>query len=335
MPGQLPKISILVAARNEEANLNACLDSLLLLDYPISLLEIWVGNDRSTDSTLSIAQSYASTHDHIKVLDIQFDLGLARGKANVLAQLVHQSTGELLLFTDADCTVNPQWAKALVEGAKKSGAEMGIGVTAVKANTLFEELQALDWLSAQGIMNGLSKNGLPVTLVGNNMFVNRKAYLETGGYEAIPHSVTEDYQLFSVLWRQGKKLHTVWGTSGVVETRPMPDFKAWLSQHGRWLVGALKTPIWVKALFFGQLILVWALIISAFIGPSWIVYVLAFRYLISAGISFSVLIKIKKIRYWRGALLYDFFFLTTYPILLIGGIFNKKIVWKGREFKAT
>ncbi len=335
MQGQLPKISILVAARNEEANLNACLDSLLHLEYPTSLLDIWVGNDRSTDDTLSIAQLYAAKHSHIKVLDIQHDLGSARGKANVLAQLVQVSTGDLLLFTDADCTVNPLWAKALVSGAAQSGASMGIGVTAVKAQSLFEELQALDWLSAQGIMNWLSMYGLPVTLVGNNMFVDRQAYLETGGYQSMPHSVTEDYQLFSELMKRGKKFHTVWEKEALVETYAMADFNAWLSQHSRWLVGALKTPIWVKGLFFGQLVLVWTLIAFGFMGLTWVWYFLAGRYLFSAGISFSALIKIKKIKYWRGAFLYDFFFLITYPILLFRGLYKKKIEWKGREFKAT
>lgn len=333
MKEQFPFISILVAARNEEANLCECLDSLLLLTYPNEKLEIWIGNDQSTDLTREIAESYALKHKQIKVINIEGNLGSARGKANVLAQLAQVSIGEWLLFTDADCKVNPLWAKTLVEAAVKSDAPMGIGVTGVHSTNLFEELQALDWLSAQGIMMELSKYQLPVTLVGNNMFVKRAAYFETGGYENLPHSVTEDYQLFREIWQRQKKFLTVWGTEALVETKPMKSFSAWLIQHQRWLVGALKTPFWVKGLFFGQLIFVYLLIGIGLYGYNWAFNLLIIRYLLSAGISWSVLDSLKMKDKWKAAMLYDFFFLTTYPLLLINGLKQRQIEWKGRKFK--
>ena len=54
------KVSILIPARNEAANIAACLDSLLLQSYPKSLFEVIVIDDHSTDNTATIVQSYAN-----------------------------------------------------------------------------------------------------------------------------------------------------------------------------------------------------------------------------------------------------------------------------------
>ena len=65
---ELPAISVVVTARNEDKDLPACISSLLELDYPSDKLEIILVDDRSTDSTLDIIKKAASDHSHIKYL---------------------------------------------------------------------------------------------------------------------------------------------------------------------------------------------------------------------------------------------------------------------------
>ena len=88
LPLPLPRVSILIAARDEEASLPRCLASLRNLDYPQDLLEILVGDDGSTDRTAAVAvaamQGFAG---QFRVVSITDTLGQARGKANVLAHL--------------------------------------------------------------------------------------------------------------------------------------------------------------------------------------------------------------------------------------------------------
>ena len=129
-----PRVSILVAARNEAAALPRCLAALRAVQYPPELLEILVGDDGSTDGTAAVAtaalRGYAGT---ARVLPIVGTLGAARGKANVLAHLAEAATGDVFFITDADIAVPKTWITALLAQLKP---DVGIvtGITAVRGN---------------------------------------------------------------------------------------------------------------------------------------------------------------------------------------------------------
>jgi poly-beta-1,6-N-acetyl-D-glucosamine synthase len=89
-----PSVSIVIAARNEEANLPAKLGNLHLLDYPQELLEIVIASDGSTDRTASILREQGSRM-------IAVILDESNGKARALNEAVKQATGEILVFLDA------------------------------------------------------------------------------------------------------------------------------------------------------------------------------------------------------------------------------------------
>jgi glycosyltransferase involved in cell wall biosynthesis len=66
-----PSIWVLVAARNEEANIAACLDALIRQAYPKDKFEIWVGDDGSEDGTAAIIASFEKSHLNIRSLLIK------------------------------------------------------------------------------------------------------------------------------------------------------------------------------------------------------------------------------------------------------------------------
>jgi len=95
-----PRVSIVVAARNEERNIEEGIRSLLALDYPD--LQITVVNDRSTDGTAAILARVAAEEPRLNVVEIdQLPSGWL-GKNNALHVGAFRSDGEWLLFTDAD-----------------------------------------------------------------------------------------------------------------------------------------------------------------------------------------------------------------------------------------
>ncbi len=171
----LPMISILVAARNEEPNIAACLDALFNQDYPKDRFEIWVGDDQSEDDTAAIVQSYTSKYPNVHLLSIETQLKHQRGKSNVLAQLAQQAKGEYFFITDADTTVVPEWLNCMMG---YFSPEIGVitGVTAIKGTSLFARLQKAEWLfyTAQGHL--YAQKGKPVTAMGNNMAVRASVY---------------------------------------------------------------------------------------------------------------------------------------------------------------
>lgn len=100
-----PKVSILIAARNEEKNITEALQSLLQLDYPD--FEILIVNDRSTDGTGEILDRMAQGNPRLRPIHLTALPKGWLGKNHALFRAAQESTGELLLFTDADVVMQP------------------------------------------------------------------------------------------------------------------------------------------------------------------------------------------------------------------------------------
>ncbi|MDX5346710.1 MAG: glycosyltransferase, partial [Hymenobacteraceae bacterium] len=69
-PVTQPRISILIAARNEEANIQRCLEAIQRLHYPTHLIEVLIGDDASTDRTCQLVNDYISDKQHYKCFTI-------------------------------------------------------------------------------------------------------------------------------------------------------------------------------------------------------------------------------------------------------------------------
>lgn len=101
----LPKVSIIIPARNEAPHIQAALSSVLKLDYPD--YELIVLNDRSDDETGTILDAMTLTYPQLKVIHIQTLPSGWLGKNYALHQGASLASGELLLFTDADIVYEP------------------------------------------------------------------------------------------------------------------------------------------------------------------------------------------------------------------------------------
>jgi cellulose synthase/poly-beta-1,6-N-acetylglucosamine synthase-like glycosyltransferase len=261
-----PLVSVLIAARNEEANIAACLDAICAQTYPAERMEIWVGNDQSEDGTAEIVMCYEKAYPNIHSLLIESQWKHLKGKANVLAQLAHKARGDYYFITDADVAVQPDWIKTML-ASFTTGVGVITGVTAVEGKSLFARLQNAEWLfyTAHGDMN--AKKDKPVTAMGNNMAVTKQAYWKTGGYENIPFSVTEDYELFKRVIKNGHTFKSVFLQGALAYTKPLPTFKALLYQRKRWFTGAFQLPLQ----FIIGLVILWSflpflLVVGYFLG---------------------------------------------------------------------
>jgi cellulose synthase/poly-beta-1,6-N-acetylglucosamine synthase-like glycosyltransferase len=101
----LPALSVVVAARNEEAKIQAALQSLLAQDY--SRLEVIVIDDRSSDATGAILDRMSLTNPHLRVFHVSHLPPGWLGKNHALYFGAERASGELLLFTDADVMMAP------------------------------------------------------------------------------------------------------------------------------------------------------------------------------------------------------------------------------------
>ena len=104
-----PSVSIIVPAHNEESYIEAKLTNLLELDYPSDRIEILVGSDGSSDSTEDIVRRFA--HRGVRLVSFPHQ----RGKSAIQNAPVAAATGDILLFTDADCFCAPNSLQSAVE----------------------------------------------------------------------------------------------------------------------------------------------------------------------------------------------------------------------------
>ncbi|MCC5946366.1 MAG: glycosyltransferase [Bernardetiaceae bacterium] len=326
------KISVLLAVRNEEHRILPCLEALAALDFPTEQIEVLIGEDCSTDNTAMLIENFISDKPHFRCIPIKDTLGDARAKANVLAHLAQEARGKFFLITDADVRVPPTWAKAMQQAVNTEHAIVN-GVTVIEGTTFFERAQSVDWMLAIFVLYQLSKSGIPQAAIGNNMLLRAEAYFEVGGYENLPFSITEDYQMFCETQKKGWATQQLFEPDVLARSEAMPDASAWFTQRLRWMRGAMRIPLQLR---LPLMFLSWQLPIV--LGLSFFAPLLSLGIWLSLAIFKIWLINIASQRLglrktFFDALLYVFYFQIFYGSLLLLHFLHKdkKLDWKGRK----
>lgn len=120
-PQPAPRLSIIVAARNEAEHIEAAVGSLLALDYPE--YEVLAVNDRSTDRTGELLDRLAAQSPLLRVLHVAELPPGWLGKPHAMGLAAEQATGDWLLFTDADVSFRPDALRRALVCAEETGAD--------------------------------------------------------------------------------------------------------------------------------------------------------------------------------------------------------------------
>lgn len=327
-----PFVSIVIAARNEELNLGGCLDSVLRQSYPRYKYEVIVVNDHSTDRTNEICLSYAKRYNNISIV-IPDKSGEIKGKTNALIHGIDAAKGEIILITDADCTVPQKWIEATMSLYTPGVGIVG-GMTLQKARNGFEGIQSLDWAYLLGLASAAVNLRNPLSTIGNNLSFRRSAYEEVGGYRKIQFSITEDYALFQAIIKTGKwDYYYPIDPELVVTSEPCPTVRDLIRQKQRWGKGGLEMkPIvfFIMAIGF----LTHALIATAFLVGDIALAGTALLVKLTSDYMFlyKVLHKIDRVselKYFYRFELYYFLYVLLLPFIVF---FGGKVIWKGRSF---
>jgi len=138
----LKKVSVIVAAHNEESHIERRVQNLLDCDYPHDLMEIIIASDGSTDLTASLVRGLSATTS-LRLLDYP----VRRGKVSVLNDACQEATGDVLVFSDANVDFHPQAIRELMRalGAPGIGCVCGRLIFRVKKGVSHEESEGLYW----------------------------------------------------------------------------------------------------------------------------------------------------------------------------------------------
>ncbi len=335
MKNIFPKITIWIAARNEEENIINCLKSIEKLDYPVDYLQILIGNDQSTDKTALLIEDFIKGKNHFQLIDIQKIINNQRGKANVLANLYEQSTGDYFLVCDADVTVNSNWVKGMIANFE-SNSKVGhqVGVTSIKGDSIWAKFQSIDWLHALTLLKIAAELRIPLTGLGNNSAITRKAYESTGGYAKIPFSITEDFALFHEVVKKDFEFENTINQNVFNQTLPMFTLKEFLHQRKRWMVGALQCPWWIVTLLFLQALFLPILLIIGFVFSGKIASIIwLLKWLNQTITVLPTIIKLRQFQLIKYLFLYEIYANWWQMTMIFFYYSPVKVDWKGRIYE--
>lgn len=327
-----PSISILIAARNEEASILDCLRTVTQLNYAPTAIEVLIGNDQSTDHTAPLTHDFIADKPRFQLIPITETKAGLLGKANVLAQLAQRAGGQFLFFTDADTQVTPDWVSEL---SRQFTGKVGIvtGVTLPEGSSLFHKLQTIDWLYNLTLTHLLSSMGVPITAMGNNMAVSRAAYAAVGGYEALPFSVVEDYTLFRAIVTKGYGFRNLLSEQALARTKPVDTFGQLLHQRKRWMRGATDLPVWMVVLLYTQYLAGPLLLLLGWVSPVLAVGVYIAKLFVQTTVIAFGLSRLRRTSLWPYALLFEIYQLIIGPLSVLFYLLPTPIDWKGRKYE--
>lgn len=243
-PAHDPFVSVVVAARNEEARLPGLLSDLAAQTYP--RFEVVVVDDRSEDGTAALVRAAAAALPgrFRLVRQERVPAGVAPKKL-ALQRGVEAGRGELVLLTDADCRVAPTWVEGMARAFAPDVA-MVLGYSELHAgpeSTLFERVQAFEFLTLVTAMAGSARLGFPLGASGHNLAYRREAFERVGGYGRGLDLPAGDDMLMLELVR------TTPGTGRIAyaddpaaraRTSPEPTLRAFRNQRARWASSGMR-----------------------------------------------------------------------------------------------
>jgi glycosyltransferase involved in cell wall biosynthesis len=209
----LPRVSVVIPARNEERKIRAALQSVLGQDYPN--LEFIVLNDRSTDQTGAILAEMAAADRRLRVVDITELPPAWLGKNYALYHGAEQASGELLLFTDADVVMDPTTLAKAVNYLQFNQLDHLAVMPKVCLPSLFPRLfcSAFGIFFSGYIRQWKAKDPTSKSFVGIGAFnlVRTEAYDAAGTHRAIAMRPDDDIKLGKLLKKAGYRQEMVFG----------------------------------------------------------------------------------------------------------------------------
>jgi cellulose synthase/poly-beta-1,6-N-acetylglucosamine synthase-like glycosyltransferase len=243
-PGIHPKISVIIPARNEAANIKACLDSICIQSYPAAAFEVIVMDDHSTDHTASIVQQYPAAN--VRLLQLSELVGegnINSYKKKAIELAIQQANGELIVTTDADCIVPANWLQTIAAFYMQTNAVF-IAMPVVYSNShrLIEIFQSLDFMTLQGITGASVYKKIHSMCNGANLAYTKKAFESVGGFKGIDNIASgDDMLLMHKIYQQyPDKVLFLKSKEVIVQTAPMKTVKDFFNQRIRWASKADK-----------------------------------------------------------------------------------------------
>ncbi|MFO8151139.1 MAG: glycosyltransferase [Trueperaceae bacterium] len=235
-----PSVDVVVAARDEEVRLPATLAALRALDYP-GVLRVIVVDDRSSDATAQVVRAARLRDPRLSLVEVRRSSRRMAPKVHAVATGVRAGSGEIVLTTDADCVVDPGWARAMVAPFADPRVVWTLGSVTTRrpgeARGFRERFEAIDWLSLMLVSRSLSRLGWSLASSANAQAYRRSAFEAVGGFGLAGRAPSGDEDLLAQRLGRLPRTRSVFvdEPAARVITAPMPSWRRLIDQRRRWV----------------------------------------------------------------------------------------------------
>jgi len=350
LPKEPPFVSVIVPARDEATEIEACLESLLGSDYPATAYEIIVVDDFSHDDTAARVEAMQRTvgPDRLRLIRLsdRLDHEYEGHKGVALAWGVHDAIGRLILTTDADCRVSPGWISGMARTFDETRVGFVAGAVRIEpGRSLWGALQALELAGLVGIGAGALERGRPNLCNSAAIGYPRRVFEALRVVQRspeMPERVTpwDDELLLMKIADHPKLVARFCPDPGaIVTTHAEATLRAFWAQRRRWAATGARYPgvlrglsvrlIWV---FYAALLA--GLVVLAFRPALWpfVAAVFAIKVLAEATLLMPILRHLGQSRLLAWLLPGQLLQIPYVVIVGVSGAMGQPS-WKGRRFE--
>ena len=300
--------SVVVPARNEEGSIGRLIESVMEQNYPTKKIQLIIVNDRSDDQTESIIHSFQSIYPSITYIKHSFVPDGISPKKYALSEAIKKASGEIIVFTDADCIVKKTWIEELNTYYLSDTDVVCAPVSFVESSTpsFFKNLITLDFLSLISTSAGAIGMNSPVICNGANFSFRKSAYIAVNGYEGGFHQMAgEDDFLLYKFKNENYRISYAWASNALVETEATDSFKQFLEQRKRWGSMEVKetNSEWnykLYGIYFFYLLLLYLIVMSVFNSFYFLLFIsiMAVKLCVELPIISEAIALVKRPRLW-------------------------------------
>lgn len=231
-----PFISVIIPFRNEAPNLNGLIKDLKSQNYPTERFEVLLSDDFSDDNSNNIIR-----HEILELENfflIPNDDKDNSGKKAAIERALTHAKGDVLVFTDADCTMGYDWLKSIGNEFMDTGLQMLLAPVDIEYSTksIFKKLQSLEFLSLIGVTGGSANMSQPVMANGANMAIRKKIMPDARKKMKGKNLLSGDdiFLLHALKKLYPGKIRFLKSRKSIVKTKPSNSLKEFFRQRVRW-----------------------------------------------------------------------------------------------------
>ena len=230
-----PFITVIIPVRNESEAIGNLLDDLSRQTY--RPFEVIVADDASTDNTLALVQQYAQTAPFVLRPLPLADERTASPKKRAITQSIDIANGQLIVTTDGDCRVGPDWLASFAAFYEKTGATLLSGpVTFTNERSLADYLQTVEFASLIGSGACTLNLGWPTMCNGANLCYEKRAFAEVDGFAGVDHlaSGDDEFLMHKIAARYPGGVRFLKCPQAIVQTGAHRSWRVFYNQRKRW-----------------------------------------------------------------------------------------------------